>query len=150
MTRTASSWNDIGEVAAVCEEPDDAAIISLKAFVEDQTGQELVLGDSCGPAPAGVGRQCVVGHRVHHLFHPVIQDFRLYGEKVSRTPNKYDADTGQMIGEAMCWATVKSAVRQGPGEFADGLGKGIAKWVSKRLPEEELAKRQEELAAMKE
>lgn len=61
-----------------------------------------------------------------------------------------DAETGEIIGEAMCWATVKSAVRQGPGEFANGLGKGIAKWVSKRLPEEELAKRQEELAAMKE
>jgi len=54
-----------------------------------------------------------------------------------------DADTGELIGEAMCWGSVKSAVRQGPEEFGKGVGKGIAKWIEDRLPEDVVEQRRE-------
>ncbi len=57
----------------------------------------------------------------------------------------YDDSSNDMIGEGVCWSTVKSMVRRGATEFGVGVGKGVAHWIKKRLPEEEFKKRQEDL-----
>lgn len=47
-----------------------------------------------------------------------------------------DGESGAMIGEAVCWGSVKSAVRRGSGELGAGVGKGVSKWIRERLPDE--------------
>lgn len=54
-----------------------------------------------------------------------------------------DSESNEMIGEAMCWGEVKSALRQGSNEFGSGVAKGVAKWIVKRLPEGEVERRKE-------
>lgn len=61
-----------------------------------------------------------------------------------------DADSGDLVGEAICWGIVKSAVRRGSEEMGVGVGKGLAEWFEERLPEEDLNTRQEELSEDKE
>lgn len=56
-----------------------------------------------------------------------------------------DDVSGQMVGEAICWASVKSAIRRGSGEHGIGVGKAVAKWVERRLPEGVAKARKEEL-----
>lgn len=56
-----------------------------------------------------------------------------------------DADSQQVVGEAVCWGQTKSALRRGSGELGQGVGKGVAKWIRQRLPEEERERRREEL-----
>jgi len=56
-----------------------------------------------------------------------------------------DGQSGQMIGEAVCWGIVKSALRRGSGELGIGVGKAVAKWLEKRLPEEVVKSRREVL-----
>ena len=56
-----------------------------------------------------------------------------------------DGESGQVIGEAICWGIVKSAVRRGSGELGAGVGKGVENWIEKRLPEDVREKRKEEL-----
>jgi len=56
-----------------------------------------------------------------------------------------DGDSDDLIGEAVCWGAVKSAVRRGSGELGIGVGKGVAKWIRKRLPEEEKERRRADL-----
>jgi hypothetical protein len=46
-----------------------------------------------------------------------------------------DAETGDVVGEAVCWGSVKSAFRRGAEEFGVGVGKGILAWLERRLPE---------------
>ena len=57
-----------------------------------------------------------------------------------------DADSGDLVGEAICWGIVKSAVRRGSEEMGVGVGKGLVEWFEERLPEEDLNTRQEELS----
>jgi hypothetical protein len=47
-----------------------------------------------------------------------------------------DGESRELVGEAVCWGVVKSAVRRGAGELGIGVGKGVSKWISRRLPEE--------------
>ena len=47
-----------------------------------------------------------------------------------------DGGTGKLIGEAVCWGTVKSAVRRGTGELGIGVGKSVTEWLKERLPDE--------------
>ena len=54
-----------------------------------------------------------------------------------------------MIGEAICWGTVKSAVRRGAGEFGVGVGRGLREWFSKRLPQNVQERRRQELEPQK-
>ncbi len=56
-----------------------------------------------------------------------------------------DDATNRQIGEAICWGVVKSVVRRGPDELGIGVGKGVAKWIEKRLPEHVVDARQAEL-----
>ncbi len=56
-----------------------------------------------------------------------------------------DGDSGDLVGEAVCWGAVKSAVRRGSDELGTGVGKGVTKWISKRLPEEEKERRRADL-----
>ena len=56
-----------------------------------------------------------------------------------------DGNSGDLVGEAVCWGAVKSAVRRGSGELGTGVGKGVSKWIRKRLPEEEKEHRRAEL-----
>jgi len=56
-----------------------------------------------------------------------------------------DAESGQQIGEAICWGVIKSAFRRGSEEFGIGVGKGVAAWISDRFSKEELEARQEAL-----
>ena len=58
-----------------------------------------------------------------------------------------DADSGDLVGEGICWGIVKSAVRRGSEEFGAGVGKGLIGWFEERLPEDDLDARQEELGA---
>ncbi len=44
-----------------------------------------------------------------------------------------DSASQSVIGEAVCWGEVKSAVRRGSNELAQGLGKGIVKWLAERM-----------------
>ncbi|MCP4591433.1 MAG: hypothetical protein GY842_11860 [bacterium] len=46
----------------------------------------------------------------------------------------HDDATEELIGEAVCWGSVKSAVRRGAGELGIGVGKGVCAWLSERLP----------------
>jgi hypothetical protein len=61
-----------------------------------------------------------------------------------------DDQTGARVGEAVCWGVVKSAIRRGSEELGIGVGKGVAKWLRKRLPEVEIERRQAELKEMQE
>lgn len=61
-----------------------------------------------------------------------------------------DGESGDLVGEAVCWGVVKSAVRRGSGELGTGVGKGVLKWISKRLPEEEKERRLAELGGEEE
>jgi hypothetical protein len=45
-----------------------------------------------------------------------------------------DGESGELVGEAVCWAVVKSAVRRGSGELGVGVGEGVTEWLEKRLP----------------
>ena len=56
-----------------------------------------------------------------------------------------DDASGERIGEAVCWAVVKSALRRGADEFGEGVGKGVASWLERRLPEDVVKARREEL-----
>jgi hypothetical protein len=56
-----------------------------------------------------------------------------------------DAESGQQIGEAICWGVIKSAFRRGSEEFGIGVGKGVAGWLSERLPVSVKEKRHEVL-----
>ncbi|MCH7701737.1 MAG: hypothetical protein IID37_08620 [Planctomycetes bacterium] len=56
-----------------------------------------------------------------------------------------DDATNRQIGEAICWGVVKSVVRRGPEELGIGVGKAVAKWIEKRLPEHVVDARQAEL-----
>jgi hypothetical protein len=40
---------------------------------------------------------------------------------------------------------VKSAVRRGSGELGVGVGKGVTKWLDKRMPDAEKESREREL-----
>ena len=57
-----------------------------------------------------------------------------------------DDASGKLIGEAICWGSVKSALRRGAEEQGIGVGKAVAKWVSRRLPEGVAEQRRQELA----
>jgi len=61
-----------------------------------------------------------------------------------------DGISGDLVGEAVCWGAVKSAVRRGSGELGTGVGKGVSKWIRKRLPEEEKERRRAELGGEEE
>jgi len=61
-----------------------------------------------------------------------------------------DADSGDLVGEAICWGIVKSAVRRSSEEMGVGVGKGLVGWFEERLPEENLNTRQRELSEDKE
>jgi hypothetical protein len=61
-----------------------------------------------------------------------------------------DGDSGNLVGEAVCWGVVKSALRRGSGELGTGVGKGVLKWICKRLPEEEKERRRAELGGEEE
>ncbi len=54
-----------------------------------------------------------------------------------------DARSGSLVGEAVCWGTVKSAVRRGSTELGIGVGKGVTKWLEERLPDEEETQQEE-------
>ncbi len=56
-----------------------------------------------------------------------------------------DDETDALIGEAMCWGEVKSAIRRGADEFGEGVGKGVARWIKDRLPREIYEQRREAL-----
>jgi hypothetical protein len=56
-----------------------------------------------------------------------------------------DGESGEMIGEGVCWGSVKSAVRRGASEYGAGVGKGVTKWLEERLPEAERKRRKEDL-----
>jgi len=56
-----------------------------------------------------------------------------------------DGSTGERIGEAVCWGQVKSAIRRGSTEHGEGVGKAVAKWIRKRMPDAELEARREAL-----
>ena len=47
-----------------------------------------------------------------------------------------DAESSEVVGEAVCWGVVKSAVRRGSGQLGVGVGKGVTEWLEKRLPDE--------------
>lgn len=53
-----------------------------------------------------------------------------------------DGETNELLGEAMCWGEVKSALRRGSEEFGRGVAKGVAKWIERRLPEAEVERRE--------
>lgn len=57
----------------------------------------------------------------------------------------HDAATGSKLGEAVCWGTVKSAIRRGAEELGAGVGKALVKWFEERLPQEVVESRREEL-----
>jgi hypothetical protein len=57
----------------------------------------------------------------------------------------HDDETGTLIGEAVCWGVVKSAVRRGADELGEGVGKGVAKWFEDRFGEAEVEKRRADL-----
>lgn len=46
-----------------------------------------------------------------------------------------DGVTGQSVGEGVCWGEVKSAIRRGSSEYGEGVGKGLVRWLEKRLPD---------------
>ena len=56
-----------------------------------------------------------------------------------------DAESRELLGEAVCWGQTKSALRRGSGELGKGVGKGVAKWIRDRLPQQEVERRREEL-----
>lgn len=55
-----------------------------------------------------------------------------------------DDETGELIGEAMCWAEIKSVARQDVKEFGIGVGRGIVKWLEDRLGEQRVKARRAE------
>lgn len=61
-----------------------------------------------------------------------------------------DDASGERIGEAICWGSVKSALRRGAAEFGVGVGKGVAAWLERRLPEDVVKARREELEEQEE
>lgn len=61
-----------------------------------------------------------------------------------------DGESGEVIGEAVCWGVVKSALRRGPEELAIGVMKGIEGWIHERMPKEERDRRRQELKEDKE
>jgi hypothetical protein len=61
-----------------------------------------------------------------------------------------DGDSGDLVGEAVCWGTVKSALRRGSEELGTGVGKGVCKWIRERLPEDEKERRHAELGGEEE
>jgi len=56
-----------------------------------------------------------------------------------------DGESGTLVGEAVCWGIVKSAVRRGSGEIGVGVGRAVTKWLERRLPKEVAEARREEL-----
>jgi hypothetical protein len=58
-----------------------------------------------------------------------------------------DGASGELVGEAVCWGTVKSAARRGAGQLGVGVGKGVTSWLERRLPPETVEARKEELRA---
>ena len=56
-----------------------------------------------------------------------------------------DGESGELIGEAICWGVVKSAVRRGPEEMGVGVGRGVVKWLEERLPDEVKKTRRQDL-----
>lgn len=56
-----------------------------------------------------------------------------------------DAETGERLGEAVCWGEVKSALRRGASEFGTGVGKGVAAWFKERMPKDVAEARRAEL-----
>lgn len=60
-----------------------------------------------------------------------------------------DADSGEQIGEAVCWGLTKSAVRRGSGELGIGVGKAVSSWISKRFPKEVKEARRRDLGGGK-
>ena len=56
-----------------------------------------------------------------------------------------DAESGDMVGEAICWGSVKSALRRGSEQIGVGVGKAVALWLEKRLPDKEREKRKKDL-----
>jgi hypothetical protein len=101
-----------------------------------------------------------------HLFYPTGKKLRVEGTVIHYTGKNgivgaasallgseacvcrvqlYDDASNTMIGEGVCWGTVKSMVRRGAEEFGVGVGKGLCAWFKKRLPEAELKKREEDL-----
>ena len=54
-----------------------------------------------------------------------------------------DSSSGNLVGEAVCWGVVKSAVRRGSTELAIGVGKGVVKWLEERFTERELQVQEE-------
>ena len=61
-----------------------------------------------------------------------------------------DGESDKLVGEAVCWGTVKSAVRLGTGELAKGVGKAVAKWLSERMPDDEKEARRESIREKRE
>jgi hypothetical protein len=45
-----------------------------------------------------------------------------------------DGNSGSLIGEAVCWGVTRSAVRRDHDELAEGVAKGIVKWIKRRHP----------------
>jgi hypothetical protein len=56
-----------------------------------------------------------------------------------------DAESQELLGEAVCWGLTQSALRRGSGELGKGVGKGVAKWIRQRLPQEEIERRRKDL-----
>lgn len=56
-----------------------------------------------------------------------------------------DGESGEQIGEAVCWGLTKSAVRRGSGELGIGVGKAVSSWLSKRFPKEVKESRRKDL-----
>lgn len=61
-----------------------------------------------------------------------------------------DADSGNLVGEAICWGIIKSAIRRGSEQMGKGVGKGLVEWFEERLPEDVLDARQAELGGEEE
>lgn len=94
-----------------------------------------------------------------HVFYPDGKRLTIEGTVIHYTDGSFggqecvcrvqmlDGDSGALLGEAVCYGVIKSAVRQGAGQLAVGVGKGIVKWVKDVLPEDELERRREALAS---
>ncbi len=56
-----------------------------------------------------------------------------------------DGASGDLVGEAVCWGIVKSAIRRGSGELGEGVGDGVVKWLEERLPDDAKETRKKEI-----
>ena len=93
-----------------------------------------------------------------HLFFPDGKRLTIEGTVIHYTDGSFggqecvcrvrmlDGDSGALLGEAVCFGVIKSAVRQGAEQLAVGVGEGIVEWIEEVLPEDDLERRREALA----